>query len=88
MTVVSVFEELNQRNGLEIALSGRSVSGNGTCSEFLRYFRCRDEDALQPVVAFLLRYSTHPRYASTLLDVSSTVFGMYNSLQLSHIIWV
>lgn len=60
--VVTVLEELVNRQGLERALSGR------------------DEVTLEPILSFLARYTTNPRYASLLVDVCSIVFEMYKSV--------
>mmetsp|Transcript_100971 Transcript_100971/g.289918 ORF Transcript_100971/g.289918 Transcript_100971/m.289918 type:complete len:550 (+) Transcript_100971:360-2009(+) len=37
----------------------------------------RDEAALEPLLSFLARYTTNPRYAPLLIDVCSVVFGLY-----------
>jgi U3 small nucleolar RNA-associated protein 15 len=60
--VVTVLEELVNRQGLERALSGR------------------DEVTLEPILSFLARYTTNPRYAPLLVDVCSIVFEMYKSV--------
>jgi len=57
--VVSVVEELVQRNGLRIALQGR------------------DQQSLQPVVAFLARQITSPPFAPTLIGVANLLLDMY-----------
>lgn len=57
--VVSVVEELVQRNGLRIALQGR------------------DQQTLQPVVAFLARQITSPPFAPTLIGVANLLLDMY-----------
>ena len=57
--VVSVVEELVQRNGLRIALQGR------------------DQQSLQPVVAFLARQITSPPFTPTLIGVANLLLDMY-----------
>jgi hypothetical protein len=57
--VVSVVEELVQRNGLRIALQGR------------------DQQTLQPVVAFLARQVTVAPFAPTLIGVANLLLDMY-----------
>ena len=58
-TLVSVVEELVQRNGLRIALQGR------------------DQQTLQPVIAFLARQITSPPFAPTLIGVANLLLDMY-----------
>mmetsp|Transcript_8855 Transcript_8855/g.19996 ORF Transcript_8855/g.19996 Transcript_8855/m.19996 type:complete len:396 (-) Transcript_8855:149-1336(-) len=57
--VVTVLEELVQRQGLIKALAGR------------------DECTLEPLLSFLGRYTTNPRYSSLLVDVCRVVFETY-----------
>lgn len=57
--VVSVVEELVQRNGLRIALQGR------------------DQQTLQPVVAFLARQITAPPFSQVLIGVANLLLDMY-----------
>jgi len=57
--VVSVVEELVQRNGLRIALQGR------------------DQQTLQPVVAFLARQITSPPFSQVLIGVANLLLDMY-----------
>ena len=57
--VVSVVEELVQRNGLRVALQGR------------------DQQTLQPVIAFLARQITAPPFAPTLIGVANLLLSMY-----------
>ena len=57
--VVSVVEELVQRNGLRIALQGR------------------DQQTLQPVIAFLARQITSPPFAPTLIGLANLLLDMY-----------
>lgn len=57
--VVSVVEELVQRNGLRIALQGR------------------DQQTLQPLVAFLARQIISPPFAPTLIGVANLLLDMY-----------
>lgn len=40
----------------------------------------RDEETLQPLVAFIVKYITHPRYASLLIDVCNVLFDLYASV--------
>lgn len=60
--VVTVLEELLQRQGLQRAVAGR------------------DEATLEPLLSFLARYATNPRYASVLVDVCLVVFETYKSV--------
>lgn len=57
--VVSMLEELIQRDALILALSNRN------------------EASLEPLVAFLLKYITNPRYASLLVDVANVTVDLY-----------
>jgi U3 small nucleolar RNA-associated protein 15 len=40
----------------------------------------RDEVTLEPLVSFLARYTTNPRYAPLLVDVCHVVFEMYKTV--------
>eukprot|EP00743_Colponemidia_sp_Colp-15_P003436 GILK01003710.1.p1 GENE.GILK01003710.1~~GILK01003710.1.p1 ORF type:complete len:535 (+),score=87.61 GILK01003710.1:42-1607(+) len=59
VVVVSMLQELIQRDGLKIALSGR------------------DELTLEPLLSFLIKHITNPRYAALLIDVSNVLFDLY-----------
>lgn len=78
LVVVSLIEELRQRDGLQVALAGRLVllscapSAPLTCA---RTCRRSDETTLEPLVAFVAKYITHPRYSSLLITISNALFG-------------
>lgn len=55
--ISSLIDELLQRDGLGIALSGR------------------DEVALEPLVAFVAKYITHPRFSAQLIHLCNLLFG-------------
>eukprot|EP01135_Chromosphaera_perkinsii_P008669 Nk52_evm2s1444 gene=Nk52_evmTU2s1444 len=57
--IVSLFDELMQRDGLKIALSGR------------------DEASLEPVLSFLIRNVTNPRYTHILINVTNVLMDIY-----------
>ena len=57
--VVSVLQELQHRDGVDIAL------------------RARDEEELEPIMLFLIRYMTNPRYARELLRTANHVLNLY-----------
>ncbi|KAJ3179051.1 snoRNA-binding rRNA-processing protein [Gaertneriomyces sp. JEL0708] len=60
--IVSLLEELHRRQGLRIALSGRT------------------EKSLEPVLRFLMKNITKPRYAPFLVKVSELVLDMYDRI--------
>ncbi len=37
----------------------------------------RDETTLEPLVAFIAKYITHPRHAALLINLTDRVFGMH-----------
>ena len=57
--VVSVLQELQHRDGVDIAL------------------RSRDEEELEPIMLFLIRYMTNPRYSRELLRTANHVLNLY-----------
>lgn len=59
--VAGLLEELEYRDGLEAALSGRN------------------DAQLEPVLSFLAKYLTHPRFALVLVDVADVVIRLYSS---------
>ena len=57
--MVSVLQELQHRDGVDIAL------------------RSRDEEELEPIMLFLIRYMTNPRYSRELLRTANHVLNLY-----------
>ncbi len=57
VVVVSVLEELRQRDGIFIALKDR------------------DDTMLEPLITFLAKYITNPRYSAVLITLANTLLG-------------
>ena len=52
----------------------------------------RDETSLEPVVSFLLKYVTNPRYSRLLVDICGTVLELYasylgKSIAIDELMW-
>lgn len=78
VVVVSLLEELIQRDCLVSALGGRCVPCCAVCAcmhALMWSVYNRDEVALEPLLAFLVKYVPHPKYAPILIDVANATFG-------------
>ena len=69
--IVSVLEELRQRNGLQIALGGRYV---------FSFFRlCTSEGSdLENILSFFLKYISYPSYSLPICDCVAVVLDLYS----------
>ncbi|CAN0071529.1 unnamed protein product, partial [Phaeothamnion confervicola] len=78
--------KFNYREAMDLALLSRNPNVVVTVLEELSARRGlrialagRDEESLEPLLAFLARYVAHPRYAPVLVDVAGTVLDLYSS---------